>query len=367
MHTPKGRARGIAVETVILAVCLLGGASWFGLSEIKHSLQEYKLQEATKKAEEAAKIASDLSAKALADREEANAARKKADDALTTKVAKEAEVGRTIQRSSTEGATAAGQLPESVQRSHLLARFDEIDTATAGLVGEAAAADVARWKQLAADALAGRAEAQARIDEQKAEITRLVGELKEERERFASADADAKTANTKATAEQVKATAATKDAEQKTADANRAASATSAAEDLISGLKKILLVIAVVWLAAGGLKTLALAVPSGSPAANWLHTAANAASAALAPASVLAEVHARRETNELLVNTGEAVADLRDADQAVAEKAVSALDVAFPVSHQRRVRAACIAARRRKVVEKLDRLPPDAAPVPSRT
>jgi hypothetical protein len=342
MHLYKNKRSGFAVEAAILVGVLVVGAGWFGVREASHALKELKQENAVKDANDAAAKAKTETDAALVKRQEATAALEEEKKARAIVEAKARETGRTIQRSSTQGSIAAGQLPESRQRDHLTARFDEIDSASTYLFGEAPPSDVQVWRQRALDALAGNAAAQAELDKQKQEIKRLGQELGAAKSAQEVAQKKADDLQIIANTEQKKAAGAVA----------RTATLTQQAANLFadnSGLASLVTILKLVVIAAGGLwvlgiflKSFAMGLPGNGAKPAVMHNVANAFLSLLSPMSVLGEVRARRDTEKLIEGTGTFIADLRATKTDLAPLVTQELDAALSPSHQRRIRAASI-------------------------
>ncbi|MCX6936883.1 MAG: hypothetical protein NTU80_03145 [Verrucomicrobia bacterium] len=351
MHLLKRGNRGFAVETVILVGALVAGAGWFGVREFGHAVKEMKQERAVTVANEATTQAKGDAVTALASRDAAAAALA-TEKATRAKVeADAAAVGKTIQRSAVEGAAAAEQLPESRQRDHLLDRFSEIDEASRALYGNLTPAEIQGWRQLTLDALAGKAEAQERLDRQMAEIKGLNEQLLIARTQHDDAQKRADEAQAKADREQKKATDSVIVAQKKTALVESLFEENTGLSTLLSGFKLILFAVAGVWVLGVLLKSVAIALPTGGGATGVMHLLANTFGGLLSPLSVLGESRSRRETQKLVESTGAFIADARKDMPEVAKKITDGLDIALSPAHQQRVKEVFLNIQRKRGAE----------------
>ena len=346
--------RGFAVETVLLLVALFGGAGWFGVKEVKHSIKEIKQEQACKVADEAAAKAKADADAALALREKAEAALLEEKTARKAEQEKTIETGRTIQRSSVEGAVAVEQLPPSKHREHLAGRFSEIDQASVALYGSPLATETAQWKQTALNALAGQAAAQSELDQQKIEIARLTGELKAVREAHDAAEQKADVARKVADDAQQKAATAVERVKAEIGKTLDAMSKGDAASNLVNGLLWIVRALVGFWLLGILLKILAFGVPIKGPLANVIHYAANIFHSVLAPMAVFAESHCKAEAVKLVDSAGSFMSELRRQEPAIAAKVTQIMDVALSPEQQEKVRAAFVTAEKKFAADTID-------------
>ena len=347
MKKSTSSMRGIAVETAILLVALFGGAGWFCIKEIKHSIKEIKQEEACKDANAAAAKAKADSDAALALREKAEAALLEEKKVREAEKEKTIETGRTIQRSSIEGAVAVEQLPPSKQRENLVQRFSEIDFASFALYGSPLASETSQWKQTALSALAGQAAAQSALDNQKEEIARLTGELKAVREAHTAAEQKADQAIKVADDAQQKAAVAVERTKTEIGKTWDAMTKGDAAATLAHGLLCVIVAVAGLWILGVLLKIFAFSVPIKGPFANAIHYAANTFHAILAPMSVFAETHAKGEMGKLVDSAGSFISDLRRDMPAEAAKVTAFMDSALSPVNQEKIHQAFLAVEKK--------------------
>ena len=348
MKTSFYLSRGIAVEVVILSVALLGGAGWFGVREIKHSIAQHEQDKAAQELDKRQAVA-DAAAKAAAEeREKAALAQAKAEEARKEERKQQVATGRAIQRASIEGATMAAQLPGEIDsvRSLLSDRFVEIDKASLQLFGAPERAEIDMWKQVAHDALEGKAEALAKLADQKTQIDKLTGELKEAQDARQRAETDAKEADKKASVAQQKFDTAYAQSKNAVREILKAVANGDSMSSLAMGLKLVLFAVGGFWLLGLVLKIFSFGAPSGGPLSSALNLAANTVHSVLAPMSVLAETNAKRETEKLVQSAGSFITDVRQSlPKDVEEKVTNLLDVALSPEHQEKIRTAHLAVK----------------------
>jgi len=351
MTTSFSSTRGFAVEAVILVGVLIAGGTVFGIREIKHAVKEAEQARAVTDANKAADVAvkdsqhaeqlRDASTQALADEKQ-----KRAQLETDTKA-----LGKTIQRSSAEGGIAVGQLPGSRQRDHLVARFAEIDVASRKLYGDATPQDVQEWKQLALDALAGSTAAQSKLDGQLAEIESLKARLTAAEAAHTAAQHMADTETERANQAQRTATASVLTAQKRTQEAMATFGENATLSSVLTILKVVLCAVAGLWVLGIFLKSFAFGLPGEGQATTAMHNVANGVLSLLSPLSVLGETRARRDTQKLIESTGTFMADVRARGDNLGKAVTEHLDAALSPSHQRRVRAACIADQKQRAAD----------------
>ena len=336
--------RGIAAEIVILAVALIGGAGFFGVKEIKQAVAQHELN---KTAQEAAirQAATEAAAAAAAlERTKADQALAAAEAARNVERTKQVQTGRNIQRASVQGALVVAQLPTSLERSLLVDRFLEIDTASAHLFDVPQADELKAWRKLASDALAGQAEAQAKLADQINEVRRLGTELDVAKSDRKKAEDQARTAQLEAQAADAK--FATAFSESKVAVSKMIAAATKGDtfEILARGLGLVVAAVVGIWVLGLVLKIFSIGVPQDGLLANFLNTAANTFHSLLAPMAVLGETHAKRNTEKLVESAGNFVTDVREQlPKDVQDKVTNMMDVTLSPAFQHKV---CTAHRK---------------------
>ncbi len=351
MHPKSISTRGVAAEVVILAVFLIGGAGWFGVKELKHSITEYQQKEKVEKAEREANAAKAQAEKAQLERDKAESSRVAAEKARAEQRTAEIDQGRNIQRASTQANAAIQQLPLSKQRDFLSARISDIDIASAGIFGPPLANHVENWKQTAIDALEGKAAALAEVEKQRTEIATLNAKLVVLREATETAERKFNAENARANEEQKKATTAAAKTVEWINKAKEAFETGGAAESLATGLKLILVAVAGIWLLGLCLKIFSVGLPEDGPWSKAINTAANTFHSMLAPMAVLGETQAHRDTERYIENSGTFLSDLRRGMPDTAAKVTPLLDVAYSPRQQRKVRQAYLNVEKRLAAE----------------
>ena len=338
MNTHCASRRGVAAEVVVLTVVLVGGAGWFGVKEIKQAVQQHQQNQAAKELEIRQAAADAAAAAAAAEREKAALARVASDEAIRTERARQVQTGRSIQRASVQGALIATNLPESLERTLLSQRFMEIDVASAQLFQLPEEAELAAWRKLAADALAGQAEAQVRLAGQIDEVRRLATALKVAQEARVIAEQNAAAADQRAASAQEKFNTAYSRQKVAVRDLIEAATRGDSMALLAKGLGWIVAAVAGIWALGMALKIFSIGLPAGGAAARYLGIAANTFNSLLAPTAVLGEAQANKQTEKLVQSTGSFITDVRDKlDKPTQEKITELLDIALSPNFQKKV------------------------------